>query len=72
MSTPIPDGPGTIVWVDDQGTIVTVWLELDGRKVHTPVFFDHRMFHTMAESEQGDLVGRRVRYHGPTLEFLED
>src|SRR5271157_996570 len=59
---------GTIVDIDNNGTIITVWVKLDradgakkrGRTV--PVHFDHRMFWHMVEARGST----RILHYGVT------
>lgn len=51
---------GTIIEVEDHGSIVIVWLETElGER---PVYFDHRSFQTMHDGLAGELVGEEVVY----------
>lgn len=67
---------GVISSVENHGSIVIVWLDLeDGRTGH-PVYFDQRAFWTMAEAEQAegpdDFIGRLVCFSGEGIEFLDN
>ena len=66
---------GTISSVEDHGSIVIVWLDLeDGGS--EPVYMDHRAFGWLVEGEgiesPDDLIGRPVFYNGETIEFLDN
>lgn len=61
---------GTITKVENHGTIIMVWVENEEESI--PVYFDHRPFFNMAESEGGDILNREVEYDPETkaIEFL--
>lgn len=65
---------GTIGSVEDHGSIVIVWLDLDDG-TSEPVYMDHRAFGWMVEGEGietiGELEGRSVLFDGQTIEFLD-
>ncbi len=65
---------GIIGGVEDHGSIVVVWLNLDDA-TRKPVYMDHRAFGWMVEGEGietiGELEGRSVRFDGQTIEFVE-
>jgi hypothetical protein len=65
---------GTIVSVENHGSIVVVWLDLqDGTS--EPVYMDHGAFGWMIEGEScgsDDLLGREVCLGGQTIEFLDN
>jgi len=61
---------GTVSRIENHGSIVIVWIELDERVL--PVYFDHRPFLNMWEGQNGDVVGREVEYNqeNNSFEFL--
>jgi hypothetical protein len=65
---------GTVSGVQDEGTIVTVWVDTQGGRT-VPVHFDHRPFRHLWEGERGNVVGRAVEVVGSvgeqTLRFLD-
>ncbi len=65
---------GTISSVDDHGSIVILWLDLEGGRSEL-VYLDYRAFGWLAEGEgvesPDDLIGRPVVYNGETIEFLD-
>lgn len=64
---------GTISSVENHGSIVVVWLDLDDGRSE-PVYMDHRAFAWMVEGEGiesvTELEGRPVHFNGETIEFL--
>ena len=61
---------GTITSIEDYGTIVMVWLDTGGDI--RPVYFDHRPFRHLLESENcdpTDLIGRVASFKDETLSF---
>jgi hypothetical protein len=64
---------GTVSAVRSYGTVVLVFLDgEDGRIL--PIPFERRPFERLLEGEgcgPGDLVGRRVRYDGDMIHFIE-
>lgn len=65
---------GNILDIGDFGSIVTVQVATDDRRIAV-VPFDHRAFHWLLDGEQceaDDLIGRSVRYDGESLELLDD
>lgn len=64
---------GVISGIEDHGSIVIVWLAINGAE--HPVYFDRRAFLTMAEAEQAespnDFIGRPVCFSGEGIEFLD-
>lgn len=65
---------GTISSVENHGSIVVVWLAVEGGRTE-PVYLDHRAFGWLAEGEGieslHDLEGRPIFYNGETIEFLD-
>lgn len=65
---------GTISSIENHGSIVIVWLDLeDGRS--RPAYMDHRAFGWLVEGEGvekvTELEGRSVLFDGQTIEFLD-
>ncbi len=65
---------GTISGVEDHGSIVILWLDLeDGRS--QPIYLEHRAFGWMLDGEgveiPDDLIGRSVSFDGEAIEFLD-
>ena len=64
---------GTISSVENHGSIVIVWLDVDGAS--QPVYMDHRAFGWLAEGEGikhvSELEGRPVCFDGDRIEFLD-
>ena len=61
---------GTIVDVQDHGTVVIVYLDAERRVV--PVYFDHRAFGWLLDGEgcsAEEIVGRTANYDGESLFF---
>lgn len=60
--------------VENHGSIIIIWLDLDDGGSE-PVYFDHRSFGWVAEGEgietASDLIGRPVFFDGETIEFLD-
>ena len=65
---------GVISSVEDHGSIVVVWLDLEDGGTG-PVYFDRRTFSWMAEAEgaesEDSLIGRPVHFDGECIEFLD-
>jgi hypothetical protein len=65
---------GTISSVENHGSIVIVWLDLENSRSE-PVHMDHRAFGWMVEGEGiesvSELEGRSVVFNGETIEFLD-
>jgi hypothetical protein len=65
---------GTISGIEDHGSIVILWLDLDDGRTR-PVYFDRRPFAWMLEGEAAespdDLIGREVCFNGDVIEFLD-
>jgi len=63
---------GTISSVENHGSIVIVWLDVEG--ADHPVYMDPRAFGWLVEGEGietvGDLIGRPVYFNGESIEFL--
>ena len=66
---------GTISSVENHGSIVIVWLDLDGG-TSEPVYMDPRAFGWMVEGEGietiDDLIGRAVEFDGECIKFLDN
>ena len=74
---------GTVTHIENNGTIITVWVKLDRkdgarkRGLTVPVHFDHRMFWQMVEARGSHrIVHHRVTYtegeDEPTLAFDDE
>ena len=65
---------GTISSVEDHGSIVIVWLDLDDG-TSDPLYMERRAFGWMVEGEgierTDELEGRVVSFDGGTIEFLD-
>jgi hypothetical protein len=71
--TSAPIQIGTIVGIEDCGTIVIVRLRT-AKGWATPAFFDHRQFTHMVEAEGGaaeDLIGREAMYDGSNFTLVD-
>lgn len=64
---------GTINSVENHGSIVVIWLDVEGSK--HPIYMDHRAFGWLAEGEGiesvTELEGRSVYFNGESIEFLD-
>ena len=65
---------GVISSVEDHGSIVIAWIELENGRTE-PVYFDRRAFCWVAEAEgvesEDDLIRRPVSFDGEGMEFLD-
>ena len=65
---------GTISSVEDHGSIVIVWVNMDDG-TSQPVYMERRAFGRMVEGEgiarADELEGRVVAFDGGTIEFLD-
>ena len=62
---------GTILDVQDHGTIVIVYLDAEEHRV-VPIYFDHRPFGWLLDGEgcgAEELIGRTAIYDGESLFF---
>lgn len=66
---------GTISSVENHGSIVIVWLNLEDGQAK-PVYMDRRAFGWLVVGEEvespDDLIGRLVSYNGEAIEFLDN
>jgi hypothetical protein len=65
---------GTISSVENHGTIVIVWIDVQNGGSH-PVYMDRRAFGWLIDGEGvehvSELVDRPVCFNGETIEFLD-
>lgn len=65
---------GTISSVENHGSIVVVWIDLEDGTTE-PVYFEARPFGWLLDGEgcgPDDLISRPVCCDGETIEFLDD
>ena len=63
---------GTITSIENYGTIVVVWLYAEAQS--HPVYFDHRPYAHLLQSEgcgSKDLIGRLASYDNGTFTFRD-